>query len=172
MQDTENGPAVDIARVRELFRNVTGYVQAIHASNADRDIAELWKLEDALLSRPIPGVTRNAGYTVRAVMPDGEAWWVAAEDPARGDWVTWHCAAGTGDFEGKLGYAWGNYFGSSDHAANRQRALADLAARAGTTRTMAVRIADEITRYHRPPLTPAEREDKRTASRLRKWAGQ
>ena len=34
--------------------------------------------DTVITTAPVPGVTRNAGYTVRAVMPDGhDAWWVA-----------------------------------------------------------------------------------------------
>ena len=124
---------------------------------------------------PIVDVTVNAGFTIRAVMPDTPgSWWVAAEDTGRGVWVTWLCAAGTGDFAGTLGFAWGNYFGSPDPGLNRLRALADLAVRAGTMPGLAHRIADEILQWHPPAygdLTSDAREDRRMARRLRQGAG-
>jgi hypothetical protein len=83
----------------------------------------------ALLARPIPEVTRNAGHTVRAVMPAGDHWYVAAEDDSRSQWVTWACTAW--DDDGQLVFDAGNYFFSADRDRNRQRAMRDLARRAG-----------------------------------------
>jgi len=69
---------------------------------------------------PIVDVTVNAGFTIRAVMPDTPgSWWVAAEDTGRGDWVTWHCAAGTGDFAGTP--AWRTASRTRSSSGNRRR---------------------------------------------------
>jgi hypothetical protein len=171
---------VPVARLRELVGNVTGYVLAIHASNADGDIAELTALVNGLLCRPVPNVTRNTGKVVRAVI-DGpprergslKGWWVACEDPETGDWCTWACYAQDGSMTGRLSYDAGHYFTSPDRAENKRRALADLAVRAGLMRGVAVRIADEVVRWQTPPyslLTNEAREDRRMARRLRKWA--
>jgi hypothetical protein len=119
--------------------------------------------------RPVPDVAVNAGYTVRAVMPghpagDGllESWLVAAE--RKGTWVTWECYALDGGQAGRLGYSGGDYFDGPDPAANRQRALADLAVRAGLTVPVGLRIASEAEN-----TLPARssNEDRRMARRLR-----
>lgn len=130
------------------------------------------------MAPPVPGVTRNAGYTVQAVMPGGPAepgslayWWVACEDAERGAWVTWEAYAMDGRLAGHLAYNAGHYYTGPDPAGNKSQALADLAVRAGTMTQMALRIADEITRYHGDgPYTASEKEDRRMASRLRRWA--
>jgi hypothetical protein len=79
---------------------------------------------------PVIGVTRNAGYTVRAVLPAdvaGREWLVAAEDSERGRRATWHAWARD---DGTFDFAWGRYFAVEPV---RGRALADLAERAGIT---------------------------------------
>jgi hypothetical protein len=90
------------------------------------------------MAPPVPGITVNAGYTVRDVIyanPAGggllESWWVAAEDPERGEWVTWVAYAQDGSHAGQLAYTWGHYDGLTSHAA----ALQDLAIRAGIVTT-------------------------------------
>lgn len=90
------------------------------------------------MAPPVPGVTRNAGYTVRAVihMADAEpgslAWWlVAAEDAGRDAWVTWNAYAQDGPRAGQLSYDAGHYFHTPDAARNRSAALRSLARRAG-----------------------------------------
>jgi hypothetical protein len=133
------------------------------------------------MAPPVPGVTVNAGYTIRAVLPghpagDGllESWWVAAEQD--GLWVTWEAYRLDGSQAGRLAYNAGSYFQSPTRACreglNQTRALGDLAVRAGLMSEMAARIANEVTRYHAVtgPYTTGEREDRRMASRLRKWA--
>lgn len=136
------------------------------------------------MAPPVPGVTRNAGYTVRAVIHAHDAergllanWSVAGENPETGAWVTWNAYMQDGTRAGKLSYDGGHYFNAVSgpsglaRADNRRRALADLAIRAGTMSDVGLRIAHEITRYHdvTGPYTSGEREDRRMASRLRKW---
>ena len=128
----------------------------------------LASLVSTLLARPIPDVTVNVGYIVRAVLPGGrkengllETWWVAAENDT-GDWVTWEAMALDGEFAGRLGYNAGRYFTDPDApAANQRGALADLAVRAGQLPAMAHEVAAEITSF-----APSA-EDKRAARRLR-----
>jgi hypothetical protein len=130
------------------------------------------------MAPPVPDVTRNAGYTVRAVMPGHPAgndllasWWVAAEDIADGGWVTWEAYALNGEQAGQLSYNAGHYFDGTDQAVNRRGALANLAVRAGTMPEMAHLIAAEVMRYAGNILPPSVKaEDQRMASRLRKWA--
>src|SRR5262249_6225259 len=90
---------------------------------ADRNIhptGDTTMNDTIITTAPVPGVTRNAGYTVRAVMPNGrDGWYVAAEDADRGTWVTWACAA----VDGELAYAWGHYFHSGNQGENRTGAL-------------------------------------------------
>ena len=123
---------------------------------------------------PAPDVTVNAGYIVRAVMPGHPAepgllasWWVACEDAQRGAWVTWEAYAMDGERAGFLAYNAGHYFTREGHpedaGANKRKALADLAVRAGTMPQMALRIADEI--IGRPDSSD---EDRRVTRRLRK----
>jgi hypothetical protein len=130
------------------------------------------------MAPPAPDVTRNVGYTVRAVMPGHPAgsgllasWWVAAENTADSQWVTWEAYALDGSRAGFLAYNAGHYFGGPDQAVNKRGALADLGIRAGTMPDTALIIADEVMRYagnvNSPAVAP---EDKRMARRLRKWA--
>lgn len=132
------------------------------------------------MAPPVPDVTVNGNYTVRAVLPGHPAergllqsWWVACQETTDGGhWVTWEAYRMDGPSAGHLAYNAGHYFHSPDPAANRTRALGDLAVRAGLMSEMADRIADEVTRYHAitGPYTTGEREDRRMASRLRRWA--
>jgi hypothetical protein len=116
------------------------------------------------MAPPVPGVSQNSGYTVRAVihMHDAEPGlleqWVVACQGSSGEWVTWNAYSQGG----RLAYEAGNYFGSTGERANRRAALADLAIRAGTMSDVGLRIAHEVTRYH-------DIEDRRMASRLRRW---
>lgn len=127
------------------------------------------------MAPPVPGVTRNGSHVVRAVIyahphQDGllESWFVAAEDPERGEWVTWNAYRRDGSQAGTLSYDAGHYFAHpAGSKVNRRDALADLAVRAGLMPEMAGRIANEVEGYH--GFTP--REDVRMARRLRKWAG-
>lgn len=133
------------------------------------------------MAPPVPGVTVNpgTGHVVRAAIylnPRSggllESWAVACEHPQDGTWVTWIAyATDRKGHEGTLVYDAGNYCHAPDPAANRSRALADLAIRAGVMGEVGLRIADEIVRYHKltAPFTTGEVEDKRMASRLRKW---
>jgi hypothetical protein len=127
------------------------------------------------MAPPVPGVSQNSGYTVRAVihMHDAERgllanWSVAGENPETGAWVTWNAYMQDGTRAGKLSYDGGHYFNAVSgpsglaRADNRRRALADLAIRAGTMSDVGLRIANEVTRYH-------DIEDRRMASRLRRW---
>jgi len=178
MTDTkpETQPAVTSAGIRELLGELTG---ALDGDFGDWPQGrELVRQVAALLARPIPDVTRNASYTVRAVMSGHPAepgllasWWVAAESDADNQWVTWEAYALDGSQAGRLGFNAGHYFGGPDQAVNKRGALADLAVRAGTMPEMAHRIADEVMRYagnvNSPAVAP---EDKRMANRLRKWA--
>jgi hypothetical protein len=133
------------------------------------------------MAPPVPGVTRNAGYVVRAVIHAHDAvpgllaaWWVACESD-NGAWVTWNAYMRDGTEAGQLAYDGGHYFtgpGHLDHRAlhdgyspdNKQAALTDLAIRAGLMRPVALRVADEIDAW-----TYAEPEDRRMASRLRRY---
>lgn len=131
------------------------------------------------MAPPVPGITRNGGYTVRSVIhmhdavPGLLAEYLVACDDERGYWVTWHAYVMDGARAGRLTYDGGNYFQSlGGVGANRQAALADLAVRAGTMSGpsgVAARIAREVTRYH-SALSPVPAEDRRMAARLLKWA--
>lgn len=88
-----------------------------------------------IMAPPVPGVTRNAGFTIRDVIyanPAGggllESWYVTGE-AEDGRWVTWVAYAQDGSQAGRLAYTWGHYDGLDSHAA----ALRDLADRAGIT---------------------------------------
>lgn len=125
------------------------------------------------MAPPVPNVTQHSGYTVRAVINHNpkvpgllEAWWVALENPERGAWVTWNAYAGdpAGSQPGRLSYDGGHYFGSPDPQANKKAAYADLAVRAGTMAGVAILIAQDVLSYDSSP------ENRRMASRLRKWA--
>jgi hypothetical protein len=123
------------------------------------------------MAPPVPGVTVNAGYTVRAVihMHDAvpgllAAWLVAAEDE-HGAWVTWNAYMRDGSHAGQLSYDAGHYFQHPVGAkVNRIDALADLAVRAGTVHVVAERIAATIEGY-----AYAAKEDRRMAARLRRY---
>jgi hypothetical protein len=128
--------------------------------------------DPARMAPPAPDVSRNAGYTIRAVLPGHpamagllESWWVAAEDAERSQWVTWEAYRMDGSQEGRLAYNAGTYFHGPDQSDNKRRALADLAIRAGAMRAMAERIAGEM--ISGPDVTA---ETRRAARGLRRWA--
>lgn len=132
--------------------------------------------KQATAAPPRPDVTRNVDWIIRAVMPGHPAepglyqsWYVAAErDDGCGDWVTWEAYLPE---TGRLAYTAGHYEVVHSPAENKRLALADLAVRAGLLRGVALRVADEVASSHRPDLQlPADREDRRMAARLRKWA--
>jgi hypothetical protein len=121
---------------------------------------------------PRPDFTVNQDFTVRAVLPGSPAepgyrqsWWVAAERASDGAWVTW-AAYRNADQGGKLSYDGGHYETVRSAAENKDRALADLAVRAGLMPGVAREIAWEVL-----SLTHAEPEDKRMGHRLLRWAG-
>jgi hypothetical protein len=122
------------------------------------------------MAPPVPGVTRNAGHVIRAVITASgrdTAWFVAAEDPERGQWVTWRAEMfRSGERAGQLACSAGNYFRTPDA---RQRALADLAVRAGVMPGIGLRIADDILCRPGTALRPVPAEDKRMARRLRAY---
>ena len=126
------------------------------------------------MAPPVPGVTRNAGYIVRAVIhmhphEDGllEQWIVAAKDAAgTPNWVTWNAYQRDDSQAGTLAYDGGHYFFSPNPVVNRRAALADLAERAGLVPDMAQRIASLI---GNGPLSTAE--EKRVARGLRRFSG-
>jgi hypothetical protein len=104
----------------------------------------------AMLARPIPGETMNAGKIVRHVIdgPPAEpgylkSWWVAAEDPDTGEWVTWQACALEGELSGRIGYNGGDYFNHPDPAVNKRRALRSLSRRAGVPVATVNMDADE-----------------------------
>jgi hypothetical protein len=121
---------------------------------------------------PRPDYTRNQDFIIRAVMPGHPAtsitlksWWVAAErDDGSGDWVTWEAYRSDGAQAGQLAYSGGHYETGPDAGVNRNRALADLAVRAGCMRGIARQIAGEVMSW-----TYAPAEDRRMARRLLKW---
>ena len=152
--------------VRAALTPVRGGTDAL-AAQAERNARTM--------APPVPGVTRNAGYTVRAVIHahDAErgllaAWWVAGEDPERGAWVTWNAYELDGSRAGRLSYDAGHYFTTMDPEVNKRRALADLAVRAGLMSTIALRIADEITQHEERAPDPAPPAARRAASYLRR----
>lgn len=163
-----------------LYHELEDAVRAEFAPLPEGETDELAAQADRAartMAPPAPDVTQNAGYTVRAVLPGHPAergllqsWWVAAERADDGEWVTWEAYAL--DHPGKIGtlaYNSGHYFNAVSgpsglgRAASKRRALADLAVRAGLTREIALRIADEMTR----PGHDTTAEDKRAARRLR-----
>lgn len=176
------------ARAISLYHELEDALRArlvpLPEGEAER-LAEAAERAARTMAPPVPGVTANAGYTVRAVIclhphQNGllESWAVACEDPERGVWATWTAYAL--DHPGRIGqlaYDTGHYFdmvsGPSGlgRADNKRRALADLAIRAGLMSEIGLRIADEITRYHdlTGPYTTGRTEDRRMARRLRKW---
>lgn len=83
---------------------------------------------------PVPGITRNNGYTVYAVLGHKpaspgllESWIVAAADE-HGEHVTWNACA-SDDGSGRLHYDTGHYHNPGEGAGSE--ALVDLANRAG-----------------------------------------
>jgi hypothetical protein len=101
-----------------------------------------------------------------------ESWWVACEDPERGEWVTWACYGRDSHGCGGLSYDAGDYFAHGDPAANRRGALASLADRAGASEGVAELIAARVisggelfSMYPR-----SSREDLRMARHLARWA--
>lgn len=95
------------------------------------------------LAPPVPGITENAGYVIRAVLPGHpaepgllESWYVAAERAEDHEWVTWEAYANdVPGYEGRLAYNAGHYFGGTAHPdTNKRAALLDLARRAGIIR--------------------------------------
>jgi hypothetical protein len=153
---TEALTELDRASAGGMGQNIAALVNLAAAVRAARTMAP-----------PVPGVTVNAGHVVRAVITAGgrdTAWFVAAEDTERGQWVTWRAETfPSGDRAGQLAYSGGHYFWASDA---RQQALANLADRAGLLPAIAPLIAAEMTRYeHRTTA-----EDRRAAARLRRWA--
>jgi hypothetical protein len=165
----------------EFYRELEIAVRAGLAPLPDGETGRLAAEADQAartMAPPVPDVTRNVSYTVRAVMPGHPAgsgllasWWVAAESTADNQWVTWEAYKMDGSQAGRLAYNAGHYFGGPDQAVNKRGALADLAVRAGTMPEMARRIAEEVMRYDRSENWPVPPEDKRMAARLRKWAG-
>jgi hypothetical protein len=166
--------------IATLASTVRDKIRPLPEGEAERLAAQAER-DARTMAPPVPGVTVNAGHTVRAVLPGHpagsgllESWWVAAELDRL--WVTWEAYRLDGSQAGRLAYNAGHYFQSPTRACreglNRTRALGDLAVRAGLMPEMAARIADEVTRYHAVtgPYTTGEREDRRMASRLRKWA--
>ena len=120
-----------------------GPMRVKHPWQAQADATR--KPDPARMAPPVPGITVNAGYVIRAVLPGHpagngllESWWVAAERGKPGDedheWVTWEAYALDGDQAGRLAYNAGHYFYSGAPAANKQDALLDLARRAGIIR--------------------------------------
>lgn len=135
------------------------------------------------LAPPVPGITANAGYVIRAVLPGHpagngllESWWVAAEREG-GEWVTWEAYALDGEQAGRLAYDAGHYYNGTAHPdTNRKAALADLAVRAGLTAGVALRIADDVLRRTDPEAPWASLNDnkdragdRRMARRLRAY---
>jgi hypothetical protein len=162
------GPVRELAALRDLAEAVRAELtrpsdSAAMAAEADRDARTM--------APPVPGVTVNAGYTVRAVIhmhdavPGLLAEWLVACENERGEWAAWHAYMQDGPQAGRLSYDGGHYF---QHPAgtrvNRTDALADLAVRAGTVHAVAERIAATI-----EGNTYAAAEDKRMAARLRKY---
>jgi len=103
---------------------------------AARELAAEAAREARTMAPPVPGITQNAGWTVRAVLPGHDAspgllrsWWVAAEQD--GGWVTWEAYELDGSQAGKLAYNAGHYYDMNSPASNRHQALANLAERAG-----------------------------------------
>lgn len=172
---TANTGAKAITLYHELEDTIRAQLAPLPEGEAER-LAELAERTARTVPPPVPGVTRHNGYTFSAVIhmhdrkPGLLAAWLVAGGDERGHWVTWNAY----DQDGRLTYGLGHYFDGPDAKDNRSRALADLAVRAGTMSRVGLAIADEITRYHREtgPYTSSEREDRRMASRLRKWCGQ
>lgn len=166
----------------ELEDAVRAELAPLPEGEAER-MAEQAERAARTMAPPVPGVTRNAGYIVRAVIYDHphangllEAWWVAAEHPD-GRWVTWHAYKQDGSRAGTLSYDAGHYYDNPVHSEqNKRAALADWALRAGLMIPVAQRIADQIladtdsNRY--PYATPDKNrtENRRMARRLRQWA--
>jgi len=172
LADLDTSATASLSTYRELASTVRAALTPLPAGEADRMAAEA-DLAARTMAPPMPGVTRHNDYIVRAVIYRNpkvpgllEAWWVAGEDTVTGHWVTWNAYAGdpAGSQAGRLSYDAGNYFEGTDAAGNKHRAIGDLAVRAGTMPEVARRIADEIAKY-----TYAEPEDKRMASRLRRY---
>lgn len=166
---------------RELELAVRAQLAPLPEGEADR-LAEAAERDARTMAPPVPGVTANAGYTIRAVLPghpasDGllASWYVACEaESISGAWVTWTAyALDHPGREGYLSYDAGHYYDGPDPADNRDRALSDLAIRAGLMSGVGLRIAEEVTRYHdlTAPFTTGQAEDRRMAARLRKWCG-
>jgi hypothetical protein len=139
MNDTEYAPAADTtARVTPRIRELARALLADPLTEQLPYTRELAELVGVLLARPITDQTVNAGKIVRHVI-DGKpaepgylrSWWVAAEDPETGEWVTWEACALEGGMAGQIGYNGGDYFSSPDAASNKRRALRSLARRAG-----------------------------------------
>lgn len=105
------------------------HLAMLQPQNAGELAAEAER-EARTMAPPVPGVTQNAGYTVRAVLPGHDAepgllasCYVAAEGPG-GAWVTWNAYTRE---DGHLSYDAGHYFHGPDA---RRLGLADLAERA------------------------------------------
>lgn len=158
---------------KHLADAVRAELAPLPAGEAGRMAAEAERAARTM-APPVPGVTQNTGYTVRAVIHVHDAkpgllaaWVVACEDAGRGTWVTWDAYCQDGKQAGFLAYNDGHYFNSPARACrdglNRQRALADLAARAGLMPEVAQLIADEMSGTART----AAAEDRRAARRIR-----
>lgn len=121
---------------RELELAVRAQLAPLPAGEAEA-MAAAAERAARTMAPPVPGVTRNAGYTIRDVIyanPAGggllESWWVTGE-AGDGRWVTWLAYAQDGTQAGQLAYTWGHYDGLDSHAT----ALRDLADRAGIITT-------------------------------------
>jgi hypothetical protein len=85
-----------ITLYHELEDAVRAQLAPLPEGEAERTTAEA-EHTARTMAPPVPGVTRNAGYTVQAVyhVHDAERglleqWVVACEDAERGTWVTWN----------------------------------------------------------------------------------
>jgi len=160
------GMGQDITALAALADAVRAELAPLPEGEAER-MAEQAAHDARTMAPPVPGVTVNSGHVIRAIITTGgqnPAWFVTAEDPERGRWVTWLAEMSrSGERAGRLAYSGGHYFWSQDA---RQRALADLAKRAGLLYDIAPLIAAEMTRYEHSTTA----EDKRAARRLRTWA--
>ena len=192
LADTTTRPLTDILADLNAARSGTAAINLYHEledtlnarlaplpeGEAERMAAEADRAARTM-APPAPDVTRNAGYTVRAVLPGHpaepgllESWWVAAEDADRSAWVTWEAYKMDGTQAGKLAYNAGTYFDTaSDPEVNRRRALADLSVRAGLMPTVALRIADEMIHGDGRVLDPVQPAARRAASYLRRRYG-
>lgn len=125
--------AQELEALRLLADAVRAELAPLPEGEAERMAAEADR-DARTMAPPVPGVTQNAGYTIRDVIyanPAGsgllESWYVTAENAGRGAWVTWVAYAMDGRNAGRLAYTWGHYNGLTTRAA----ALRDLASRAG-----------------------------------------